>query len=229
MRSPSPARLVLVAGLLAVGLGDLVYLHLGVLPRYLAGGQMPWSAHTPSAVTVNALVVPPRAPAAAQPLPAQANAAATPLQADLVPVLGAVHAAPSTPLARPPEAAAPVQPPEARASAQPAESFSELLFARNTTWLSAPSRATLDRLAQTLKQAPERRVLLSGHSDRIGPRELNRWLSRARAYRAAGYLRARGVEPSRIDIQSFGSTRPAVTETSSAAWARNRRVEIELH
>ena len=58
--------------------------------------------------------------------------------------------------------------------------------------------------------------------------ELNRWLSLSRARRVASYLQARGVAPVRIDIQAFGATQPVATEHTPTAWARNRRVEIEI-
>jgi outer membrane protein OmpA-like peptidoglycan-associated protein len=110
-----------------------------------------------------------------------------------------------------------------------AEQFPDLLFARNTTWLSPESRETLDRVADALQEDPDRRVALHGHTDNVGPPDLNRSLSRARARRASLYLRAHGVEPARIDIQGFGSDRPVEGEPTSAARARNRRVEIAVH
>jgi outer membrane protein OmpA-like peptidoglycan-associated protein len=84
-------------------------------------------------------------------------------------------------------------------------------------------------VADALKEDPARGVALHGHTDNVGPPDLNRSLSRARARRASLYLRAHGVEPARIDIQGFGSDRPVEGEPTPAARARNRRVEIAVH
>jgi outer membrane protein OmpA-like peptidoglycan-associated protein len=233
LRTPSPARLALAVGLLALGLADLAYIHMGLVPRYFAavhGLQIAHSARALPVVAAKAMVATPRASPASPPLPVQAKADAPGVPGGAVMASGLPATGPSAPVeAASPVAAAAEKPLEPIASARPVEGYPDLLFARNTTWLSAVSRAILDRLAQMLKQSPTRRVVLRGHTDCIGSPDLNRWLSRARARKAAGYLEARGVEPVRIDIEFLGSNQPAATEHTPTAGARNRRVEIEIH
>jgi outer membrane protein OmpA-like peptidoglycan-associated protein len=231
--APSPARLALAAGLLLVGIGDLALVNLVLLPRYLAvvpGHPPSCSCPEPSG--------PAALPTAQVPLGGGAVASA-PTAEPRQPLDGAAApAASGAPAgqegaATPPSPAAAESPrpsaPEGAAPEPGTADFPDLLFARNATWLSAASRETLDTLADALKAGPERRVILRGHTDRVGSPELNRWLSLARARRASRYLQARGIATARIDIESFGSQRPADEEQTLAAQARNRRVEIEVH
>jgi len=140
-------------------------------------------------------------------------------------------------VALPPVAVVPTLPEpthEAPADSEPASAnqteleFPHLRFARNTTWLSPAAKETLARLVAVLGEQPSRRVVLNGHTDRIGPEELNRALSLERARRSLCWLSARGIDPARIEIHGFGSTRPLEVDVSPESQARNRRVEIDL-
>lgn len=229
-RPPSPARLVLAVGLLGLGLGDLTVINMLLLPRYLVsepgGRRLPSPSPPPPSAALLTTQPPPagearqRVPSA--PRPALDGTAAPPAPAAPAPRPLDRPAVPRAPLAEQP-------PPPEEPAPEPANVFPELHFALNATWLSPASRATLNQLSDALKRAPQRRVVLRGHADRMGTEEFNRSLSLARARQARRYLRARGIEPARVEIQSFGSRRPADQEKTSAARARNRRVEIDLH
>jgi outer membrane protein OmpA-like peptidoglycan-associated protein len=83
-------------------------------------------------------------------------------------------------------------------------------------------------LASALVENPSRRVVISGHTDDVGPEELNRALSVERARRCSQWLTGHGVDPERMDIQGFGSTRPLGGDRSPEAQVNNRRVEFDL-
>lgn len=222
----SSVRYALAVGLLLVGIGNLAAIDFVLLPRYLAGatsmGSLPPPslpmAATPTAI-VPALSPPPSPPVAdtgaaeIPALPPPANPPVVEAPARTVPT--------SSPPAEPPAAAA--------ATADLAEhEFPHVLFARNTTWLSPEAREILARLAATLAENPGRRVVFGGHTDNVGPEDLNRALSLARARKSGHWLEGRGIDPERIEIQGFGSTRPVAGDRSPEAQARNRRVEIDL-
>jgi outer membrane protein OmpA-like peptidoglycan-associated protein len=205
-RPRSPARLVLAAGLLALGIADLAVINLVLLPRTLAAaGPCPSVAPTVPAATLPPGVARPPAPPRLDGAPA-----------------------PSADGAPPPRAEPAASPPSEPAAAATRPEIPDLQFAINATWLSPSSRETLGKLADALEQNPGWRVVLRGHTDRMGPPELNRWLALERARRAGRYLKGRGIEPSRIAIQSFADKRPAEEKATLAAQARNRRVEIEV-
>ena len=89
--------------------------------------------------------------------------------------------------------------------------------------LSAEAREVLEREATWLRQYPNVRVVLNGHTDERGTREYNLALGEHRAVSARNYLVALGVEASRIRTVSFGKERPAVLGANPQAWAKNRR------
>jgi outer membrane protein OmpA-like peptidoglycan-associated protein len=200
-------RYALAVGLLLVGVGALAAIDLVLLPRYFAGATR--------------LVSPPHS---------DPSASATPTAEE--------HALPppaSAPVVEAPSRPEPAQRPGTEAPAAvptPADivesELPHLLFARNTTWLSPEAREILARLAAVLAENPSRRVVLGGHTDNAGPENLNRALSLARARKCSHWLEGRGIDPARIDIQGFGSTRPVAGDDSSGAQAHNRRVEIDL-
>jgi outer membrane protein OmpA-like peptidoglycan-associated protein len=103
-----------------------------------------------------------------------------------------------------------------------------LLFARNTSWLSPAAKEILGWVASTLIENPSRRAVISGHTDDVGPEDLNRVLSVERARRCGRWLEGHGVDPERMEIQGFGSTRPVGGDRSPEAQVHNRRVEIDL-
>jgi len=159
------------------------------------------------------------------PRPAQPPVAVAPLV--LPPASPPVAEAPPPP-APVPLPTAEVAPTEVASPSLADIAFPHVLFARNTSWLSPVAKEVLDRLAATLAENPSRRVAIGGHTDDVGPEELNRALSVERARRCARWLEAHGVDPERMDIQGFGSTRPVGGDRSPEAQVNNRRVELDL-
>lgn len=227
----SPARLALAVGFLTLGIGDLAVIHRVLLPRYFAEAGVTRVAVAPVGVVVPA-ARPPAVPVAVTPPPptilGEGPGAASPTPVAVPPP--AAPAAALAPAAPAPEPAPPPAPAAAVApvAAAPSGEFPDLLFAINTTWLSPASRETLDKVVAALEADAGRRVILSGHTDAAGPPDLNRALARARARRASRYLQARGLDPSRVEIRSFGSERPAPDAPPGSMRKRNRRVEIAI-
>ena len=89
-------------------------------------------------------------------------------------------------------------------------------------------RATLDRVADSLKEYPNSLVDVYGHTDSTGSPQFNQSLSQQRAQTVAGYLQTQGVAPSRLRSQGFGETMPVADNSTLEGRARNRRVEIKI-
>lgn len=85
----------------------------------------------------------------------------------------------------------------------------------------------LDKHADFLTGNRGQQVRLEGHADERGTREYNLALGERRANAVRAYLVAQGVSGAQIDVISYGEERPAVGGHNEAAWAKNRRVEIE--
>jgi outer membrane protein OmpA-like peptidoglycan-associated protein len=107
-------------------------------------------------------------------------------------------------------------------------------FQFNSAELSAEMRAALDNEILPKLANGEIRVHVSGHADRIGSPDYNQKLSERRADALRAYLVEKGVEESKIEISSYGTTLPAKdcgAEKGRAlieCLAPNRRVELEV-
>jgi outer membrane protein OmpA-like peptidoglycan-associated protein len=89
-------------------------------------------------------------------------------------------------------------------------------------------RATLDKVAESLRQYPDSLIDVYGHTDSTGSDAFNQTLSENRARTVANYLTSQGVSPSRVRSQGYGETMPVADNTTEDGRARNRRVEIKI-
>lgn len=89
-------------------------------------------------------------------------------------------------------------------------------------------RATLDRVAENLRQYPDSLIDVYGHTDSTGSDAFNQTLSENRARTVANYLTTQGVAASRIRSQGYGETMPVASNDTTEGRARNRRVEIKI-
>lgn len=99
-------------------------------------------------------------------------------------------------------------------------------FARSDVEPRAGLRATLDRIAAALAEAPATEVLVLGHTDSMGSELHNLQLSIRRAEAVSEYLRSRGIALARLHADGRGETEPVADNGTEAGRAKNRRVEI---
>ncbi|MGF1595795.1 MAG: OmpA family protein [Acidimicrobiales bacterium] len=69
---------------------------------------------------------------------------------------------------------------------------------------------------------------VEGHTDDVGPDDVNLVLSEARARSVADFLIARGIEESRLVVVGRGESEPAVPNDSEVNRAANRRVVLRM-
>jgi peptidoglycan-associated lipoprotein len=93
--------------------------------------------------------------------------------------------------------------------------------------IKAEDRQVLTRKAEILKQYPEIKLVIEGHTDQRGTAEYNLALGERRARAAADYLANLGVAANRLSIVSYGKERPIDPGNGEAAWAKNRRDEFK--
>lgn len=86
--------------------------------------------------------------------------------------------------------------------------------------------AFLDKVANIMKDQRQLHLILEGHTDLLGSKEYNYWLSGARAAAMKSYLVSRGVEADRIRIHAYGKDRPLTLDNSDEGRMTNRRVEF---
>ncbi len=86
----------------------------------------------------------------------------------------------------------------------------------------------LATLAERLKQTEET-VSITGHTDDVGEEDANVTLGRARARHVQDILLSKGIDASRISIDSKGESQPVADNGSETGRRKNRRAELKLN
>ncbi|WP_234981488.1 OmpA family protein [Fontimonas thermophila] len=94
--------------------------------------------------------------------------------------------------------------------------------------LTEASRKILDEVAESLKNQPNVRVEIGGHTDSIGNDAYNHILSQQRAEAVRQYLISRGVSGDRLVAMGYGEFRPVASNETPEGREQNRRVEFKL-
>ena len=108
-----------------------------------------------------------------------------------------------------------------------AEVPSTITFAFNSSQLTPEAQTTLRNQADWIRQFPEVRFRVYGHTDLVGSNAYNKALGLRRAQAAVAYLSSQGINGARLEaVVSFGKTRPVVQ--TSGPEERNRRTVTEV-
>jgi peptidoglycan-associated lipoprotein len=108
-----------------------------------------------------------------------------------------------------------------------AEVPSTITFEFNSAALTPESRAILDTQAGWIKQFPEIRFRVYGHTDLVGSDAYNRSLGLRRAQAVVAYFATKGISTSRLEaVASLGETQPVVATQEPEM--RNRRTVTEV-
>lgn len=86
----------------------------------------------------------------------------------------------------------------------------------------------LDNLAEYLKENPELKIQIEGHTDNQGDPAANQKLSLDRAFNVRQYLIEKGVDGKRIRFKGHGSTQPVSPNDTEENRSKNRRVEYKI-
>ena len=104
---------------------------------------------------------------------------------------------------------------------------STITFAFNSAELTPEARSALDQQADFIRQFPQVRFRVYGHTDLVGSNAYNKALGMRRARAAVAYLSSHGIGTSRLEaVVSYGKTRPIIQ--TSAPEQRNRRTVTEV-
>lgn len=99
-------------------------------------------------------------------------------------------------------------------------------FAQGKATLRDEASEQLRQLADLLKNYPNLKVKIAGHTDRVGDPRLNLFLSDSRAGAVQDFLLKQGVDPRRIRFEGYGHSRPVAPSDTEENRQKNRRVEI---
>jgi outer membrane protein OmpA-like peptidoglycan-associated protein len=105
---------------------------------------------------------------------------------------------------------------------------SDISFDTGSATIKPQMRSVLDPFANSVKDDPNTRLTIVGHTDSTGSDAINNPLSVQRAESVRDYLTARGVSGTRIEVAGRGAREPVADNGTAAGRAQNRRVEIFL-
>ncbi|WP_294608452.1 OmpA family protein [Roseovarius sp.] len=107
------------------------------------------------------------------------------------------------------------------------EVTSTVNFAFNSAELDSGARDTLREQANWIRQFPEVRFRVYGHTDAVGPDSYNKSLGMRRAQAVVAFLASQGINGSRLEaVASFGETQPLIV--TQGRERRNRRTVTEV-
>ena len=100
-------------------------------------------------------------------------------------------------------------------------------FAFNSSQLDQQARTILTEQANWIRQFPEVRFRVYGHTDAVGSNSYNKRLGQRRANAAVAFLTSQGIKRSRLEaVSSFGETQLVIL--SQGPERQNRRTVTEV-
>jgi len=101
-------------------------------------------------------------------------------------------------------------------------------FEFDSDQLTAGAKTLLDGIAESLLAQTSVKVLVTGHTDALGPQSYNLQLSQRRAKSVMAYLVGKSVDAARISAEGEGEFSPIASNETEEGRAQNRRVEFKI-
>lgn len=101
-----------------------------------------------------------------------------------------------------------------------------LRFGSDQSTIPADSQSLLDDIATTLKNFPDWRLRIVGHTDATADPQHNETLSLERSNAIKAALVGRGIDEQRLAVFGAGERRPVADNSTEEGRALNRRVEL---
>ena len=98
-----------------------------------------------------------------------------------------------------------------------------VLFTVDKSDLRPDALEVLNSQLKWLKDKKFLPITIQGHADEQGTREYNLALGARRANAVKNYFLAKGIEPGRINIVTYGKERPLRVCSNEECWSKNRR------
>jgi outer membrane protein OmpA-like peptidoglycan-associated protein len=101
-----------------------------------------------------------------------------------------------------------------------------LRFESGSARLMVGFQPDLDPVLDALRDNPDLRILIVGHTDNTGDAADNLILSQNRAAAVLNHFVAAGLAPDRFETRGLGATSPIASNDTEAGRALNRRTEL---
>jgi outer membrane protein OmpA-like peptidoglycan-associated protein len=107
--------------------------------------------------------------------------------------------------------------------------FESIFFDLNKTNINPTAAKALDQNGMILKENPNIRVEIGGHTDSGGSEQANQVISEKRAQSAKKYMQDKyNIPEGRMVTKGYGSKKPIADDKTKEGQAKNRRVEIRV-
>jgi outer membrane protein OmpA-like peptidoglycan-associated protein len=103
-----------------------------------------------------------------------------------------------------------------------------ILFDTGKSSIKAESTSVMVDIITILKEYPNAKFTVEGHTDSVGSAKLNQSLSESRALSVKEFLVDKGIEEFRLSAVGYGEDKPIATNNTRSGRTQNRRVEINL-
>lgn len=102
----------------------------------------------------------------------------------------------------------------------------QINFATDKAEILPESQTQIEQIVTLLKDNPDLKLGIYGHTDNTGDATHNLKLSEQRAESVVAALTKAGIESNRLTAKGFGDTQPVADNASEDGKAKNRRVEL---
>lgn len=106
--------------------------------------------------------------------------------------------------------------------------FENIFFEFDKFDLKIESLSSLKILSEFLKENPQVRILIAGHTDNVGSASYNLQLSLMRARTVQEFLIGEGFDLRRVEIVGRGDQEPIVSNSTPQNQALNRRITVRI-
>ena len=109
-----------------------------------------------------------------------------------------------------------------------ATTLNNIFFETDQFQIQSKSETELQRVVQFLKENPEVRIQIAGHTDNVGSAAYNQQLSEKRAQAVHDFLVRAGIAPGRLQAKGYGQSEPVVPNDTDENRQMNRRIEFRI-
>lgn len=109
---------------------------------------------------------------------------------------------------------------------EPKETLHSIYFGGGSWYIDQEQAVDLNELISSIPNLEYYEISITSHTDNIGSKEMNDYLSRMRSESVIQLMKKLGVNPEAIKYKDFGEENPVFDNNTYQGQLRNRRVDI---
>ncbi|EAY27614.1 fibronectin-binding protein, putative [Microscilla marina ATCC 23134] len=101
-----------------------------------------------------------------------------------------------------------------------------IYFGGGSYYIDAKQKRNIVKVIKQIKDLSKYQISITSHTDNIGGKEYNEWLSKMRSNAVLKQLIEHQIKKGKVLIKDFGQDNPMYTNDSHNGRIRNRRVDL---